>query len=343
MMTQSASNTPTDLSQRLNGAKFLATHGYCDTITSLIEESLEDHTAAYLRDKDIETLIWLIQYCYLGYSRLNRLERLRALIDQKTTLASIGAAHLFTAELSLALQDHDEFLRRTTILADYTRGDLAERAKSLLSVREKLASPDFPDYQREIIFGIGLSRTGTSSLNFALMELGFSSIHWVNPHTKEPIKWHDFLLFDGFTDIPVAHQFETLYYAFPKSLFVYTNRDQDSWVRSVSDHYERRHGVTKPSDLSNKAFQQRLNLSAGWIEQSLYARHASWADSYTEFDHRIRTFFENKPADRFLELRICHGEGWQQLCEFLGKDIPPTDFPHKHKAKPQSKVSPSAP
>ena len=333
MMSVSASNAQTDLSQRLNSAKLLATHGQCGTTSSLVEEALKGHKAAQLRNDDIETLIWLIQYCYSGHSRLTRLEKLRALIAQNTTLASANGADLFAAELSLALQDHDEFLRLTTTLTENTHGNFRERARSLLSIREKLASPHFPDYRREIIFGIGLSRTGTSSLNSALKELGFWSIHWANPHTKELIQWHDFFLFDGFTDISVAYQFETLYYAFPNSQFVYTNRDLDSWVHSVSTHYERRHGITKPSDLSSKVFQHRLNFSAGWIEQSLYAQHVSWADSYIEFDRRVRAFFDDKPPGRFMELRICEGDEWQKLCAFLGKDVPTTDFPHKHKAR----------
>jgi hypothetical protein len=66
---------------------------------------------------------------------------------------------------------------------------------------------------------------------------------------------------------------------------------------------------------------------------NLYARHASWEEAYLSFDHRVRSFFRDKPPEKFLELRICDGEGWDKLCPFLGKGIPEIEFPISNKAR----------
>ena len=43
-------------------------------------------------------------------------------------------------------------------------------------------------------------------------------------------------------------------------------------------------------------------------------------------------YFKNRPQD-FLNLDIIGGEGWEKLCEFLGKPIPDVPFPRKRVKK----------
>ena len=49
---------------------------------------------------------------------------------------------------------------------------------------------------------------------------------------------------------------------------------------------------------------------------------ANLSPVYSEHYNRIKRLV---PADRLLEYNL--GSGWQSLCDFLGKDEPPVDFP----------------
>ena len=44
----------------------------------------------------------------------------------------------------------------------------------------------------------------------------------------------------------------------------------------------------------------------------------------------VRRHFENRPED-LLELNLTAGEGWECLCPFLGRPIPPIPFPHANR------------
>ena len=74
------------------------------------------------------------------------------------------------------------------------------------------------------VFGIGLSKTGTTSLSAALAILGYRSKHFP--------KDEDFARYDAFSDITVAMKFKTLDRFFPGSQFIYTVRDEPAWLAS---------------------------------------------------------------------------------------------------------------
>ena len=79
-----------------------------------------------------------------------------------------------------------------------------------------------------LVFGIGLSRTGTSSLSAALRSLGYEVVH--HPRVLSQFLSGDYLVPSyvpgtGFTDAPIAFAFPHLLRAYPQARFVYTYRD----------------------------------------------------------------------------------------------------------------------
>ena len=82
------------------------------------------------------------------------------------------------------------------------------------------------------IFGIGLSKTGTTSLHVALEILGYSSVHY-------PVTWEEFDRYDAAHDITVASRFEELDKLYPGSRFILTLRDLNQWLRSCENHFDR--------------------------------------------------------------------------------------------------------
>ena len=74
------------------------------------------------------------------------------------------------------------------------------------------------------------------------------------------------------------------------------------------------------------------------INLSLYFNHKNYEDAYNAYDQRVRTFFRDKPKDRFLECDVAAG-GWDELCKFVGKERPSVPFPWlnqgREKAEPK--------
>lgn len=159
------------------------------------------------------------------------------------------------------------------------------------------------------IFGIGLAKTGTTSLNDAFAILGIASIGC-------PTSIASIRRFDAATDGIVADQFEELDRVFPNSKFIYTVRDRDSWLRS----YTRYRGRKLPASRAHQDKVERLYGTTGTDRQVLL-------DSYERHDRHVREYFRDRPDD-LLVMNICGGEAdWESLCAFLGKPVPDVPFP----------------
>lgn len=204
----------------------------------------------------------------------------------------------------------------------------------LSAARQKAMRRAREDGLNNKIFGIGLSRTGTTSLACALRQLGYTTAHW--EWGNRVLQLEDFFQFDAVTDTPCAARFETLFHTFPRAKFVYTTRDIGSWTRSVKRFF----GVSSPkdavalSDLPSKGVVDANNrLNTLFVRTNLYGGYDSWEDSYRAHDERVRSFFSDKPERQLLEIDIPGGDGWEKLCGFLGHEIPQIDFPHANQGR----------
>jgi len=277
-------------------------------------------------------LMQAVQYCCKGSARVLHLQKLGSLVENAAARVpeNAGPYQVIQAEILLALGDYEEFTEMVKNLGN--KNPPSKKIAQLTRIMKQCNALDFPDFCAPKIFGIGLSRTATSSLNDALTLLGFHSIHWLNPHSRTLISRDDFCLFDAFTDIPVSYQFEVLYHTFPNSRFIYTTRSIESWERSIAFHYGNGRRIQCPSELKEPSATQRCNFAAGHIESNLYGRFESWPEAFLDFDQRVRSFFRDKSPAKFLELGICNGEGWEKLCPFLRKPVPSVPFPNANQS-----------
>jgi tetratricopeptide (TPR) repeat protein len=244
--------------------------------------------------------------------------------------------------IKLALRDYECFLADVDSVLEHPGN--GRYSESLRAMATRLREPLYPDQYKPKIFGIGLSKTGTSSLAAALNTLGFSTLDWMNPLTCELFSEDDLHLFDAFTDTPVTACMEFLYHLFPASKFVYTIRSIDDWEESNTDHVRRHFGYTdfakaKTAMLRRDAFHQGLRFSN--LHRSLYFNHGSFRDAFHAHDRRVRDFFRDKPANRFLEFNIFAGDGWQELCAFTGHAVPVEPFPWANR-RPERQPSDAA-
>jgi hypothetical protein len=171
-----------------------------------------------------------------------------------------------------------------------------------------------PKVQRSKVFAIGLSRTGTTSLNEAVEILGFSAIHY--PPSLQEIE-----LYDAATDLPVADAFERLDARFPGSKFIYTVRERAGWLESCRRHWLRRQEKT---DELNRELRRRLYGTTDFDPDQ-------FTQAYDRHEKRVLSYFAQRPHD-LLVLDICAGHAdWETLCSFLGVPVPDVPFPHTNR------------
>lgn len=164
------------------------------------------------------------------------------------------------------------------------------------------------------VFGVGLSKTGTTSLNKALEILGYRTIHYP-PLTSIPDL---FKSFDAGTDTPVACSFEELDSHYPNSKFILTLRDEASWLRSAELHFADR-VVKEPW---KRELRHRLYGGVTWDP-------ARFLRAYRQHNQRVLRYFLDRPGD-LLVMNIVAGDGWESLCAFLGVEVPCVPFPREN-------------
>jgi hypothetical protein len=200
------------------------------------------------------------------------------------------------------------------------------------------------------VFGIGLSRTGTTSLNKALQLLGLNAFHWNFPPQNRLLTLEDAYFCDAITDINAAWNFDLLARVFPNARFVYTTRPLDDWERSVARHY---HAKT-PAILKRRLSKTPVLKAATGpnalthdplyhaIHHALYTGHDSWRGAYLSHNARVQAFFEAAP-ERLLTINVFEGEqDWTDLCKFLGRRAPDVPYPHVSWKSPEPATSPAA-
>lgn len=179
------------------------------------------------------------------------------------------------------------------------------------------------------IFGIGFSRTGTTSLTEALRLLGYRTVH----HPLSLLAFADGALtlntacaarYDAITDTPVALMYRELDAAFPGAKFILTMRDCESWMGSM--RRLRRwmpllglhpklarltHDLYGTSDLSD--------------EEMMRTR-------FLEHRRAVLAYFGARIGRDLLLMDLGAGQSWPDLCTFLDHPIPEAAFPHLNRA-----------
>lgn len=177
------------------------------------------------------------------------------------------------------------------------------------------------------IFGIGLSRTGTTSLTRALEILGYRARHF--PHIEPDILSGDYLLpsaasYDALTDLPVVPIFAQLADAHPESRFILTARDIDDWLVGCERYFN-----WQDEFITDERIRQSLTFHRLYVYGARAYNRERWRYVYEAHFRNVTTFFQARP-DRLLVMDIRAGDGWQSLCSFLRVPPPSLPFPHEN-------------
>lgn len=179
------------------------------------------------------------------------------------------------------------------------------------------------------IIGAGFQKTGTSTLREALRILGYS-VKDTTPRALIPIlrgNWKKIKRmlhgYDAVEDTPWFRIYRELDDLFPGSKFILTVRDAESWYSSVSKHIG--------------------NLPAAhheWIYgrgRGIPAQHRKHTiETYNRHNEEVKAWFRDRPDD-LLVVDFTKGDGWKELCVFLGCEVPDVPFPHYNKTSEAEK------
>lgn len=193
--------------------------------------------------------------------------------------------------------------------------------------------PDAPDespVKDRKVFVVGLSKTGTSTLKEMLTTLGYrvcgpkkallAEVRAGNVQAIDPtLEAHD-----AFEDWPwpLVYRYVNEKYG-ARARFILTRRkDADTWFRSVENH-----GLgTSPLKSMRDAYGHYRP----------FGRKALFVKTYEEHNAAVRDYFAAHP-DRFVEICLEDGDGWEKLCDFLGHEAPEATVPHRNRSVPGRK------
>lgn len=183
-------------------------------------------------------------------------------------------------------------------------------------------------------FGIGLNKTGTTSLGEALNGLGIKTIHYPFKRAiHQELMAGNYRLsildsYQGIVDTPVAPYYPQLDREYPGSKFILTLRDPESWLRSIEAHWP----VMRQWCERDPQFGRFTDFISAAVYGCIEFNRDRFLYAYENHERNVREYFQGRPDD-FLVMDICRGDAWEPLCPFLGVEIPPFPFPHSNRGK----------
>ncbi|MEO1132059.1 MAG: sulfotransferase [Cyanobacteria bacterium J06639_1] len=170
------------------------------------------------------------------------------------------------------------------------------------------------------IVGIGLNKTGTSTLGVCFKHWGLEhvSVHHDAFKAWQAERFDDVVniarQYDSFEDWPWPLVYQQLDRAYPGSKFVLTKRkDPQTWYKSLCKHAQR----TGPTEL-------REVIYGFAMPQQHQAEHIEFYNAHLQ---SVRDYFRDRPQD-LLEICWEEGDGWPELADFLGLEDPGIPLPH---------------
>ncbi|HGG61197.1 MAG TPA: hypothetical protein ENK26_14995 [Gammaproteobacteria bacterium] len=175
------------------------------------------------------------------------------------------------------------------------------------------------------IFGIGLNKTGTTTLGDCGRILGYRATGCHRSLLVDVVRHNDFsgvekviASYDLFEDWPWPVIYRELDKRYPGSKFILTTRSSpEVWLRSLKKHALR----TPP-------FKHCRKLAYGYSFP--HGKEQAHIDQYLRHNAEVRDYFAGREGD-FLEICWENGDGWEKLCPFLGKEIPDVPVPHSNR------------
>lgn len=174
------------------------------------------------------------------------------------------------------------------------------------------------------VFVVGFHKTGTSSLEAALRQLGYRVTgpnRVRNRHIARTYRQVTARLsqrYDAFQDNPWPLVYREMDAMWPGAKFILTTRDHDAWIRSALRQFAHRSTPMR-------------ELIYGPGKGSPQGNEAHYVAVLQAHEAAVRAYFADRERD-FLEMDITRGDGWDKLCRFLDRPVPDQPFPRVNSA-----------
>lgn len=199
------------------------------------------------------------------------------------------------------------------------------------------------------VIGLGMGRTGTSSLKVALEKLGYGPCYhmedlinnpadvryWKEIDRKGETDWQSlFGAYQSAVDFPTIGYYKDILRVYPAAKVILTERDEKSWYESASKTIlnvepgimnKIKMSLLLPFSSRLQKLMQVFKLSRKFWETHIgknFRDKEKAISFYRKWNQQIK---EEIPADNLLVFKVAHG--WEPLCKFLGTSIPDEPFP----------------
>lgn len=200
------------------------------------------------------------------------------------------------------------------------------------------------------VIGAGFGRTGTWSLKAALEQIGAGpcfhmvdlmkhpdrAAHFLAALRGEPTDWD--ATFEGYratVDWPGCTFYEDILATYPDAKVILSVRDSEKWYESAKKTIYALKEAAARGEL-------RGDGPGAPPEVLMMIRTLIWdttfEDRFAEKDFAIGVFERwneqvkrTVPAEQLLVYEI--QQGWEPLCDFLGREVPEDEFPHLNDAE----------
>ncbi|HWA04070.1 MAG TPA: sulfotransferase [Rhizomicrobium sp.] len=190
------------------------------------------------------------------------------------------------------------------------------------------------------IIGAGFGRTGTLSLKLALEQLGFGPCYhmmevfrrpgdaetWEAAARGEATDWRAFLReFRSAVDWPACYFWRELWAVYPQARIILTERDPESWYRSISSTIFEFMQKGDPSTIDDPLRRAQMKMGQYIVGERTFGNDIGREhvlDVYRRNSDEVRRLV---PQEKLLVYDA--REGWEPLCRFLGVPVPGTPYP----------------
>ncbi|MFT6986927.1 MAG: hypothetical protein ACJAT7_002777 [Psychromonas sp.] len=201
------------------------------------------------------------------------------------------------------------------------------------------------------IFCIGLNKTGTTSLNAALVELGIVVAcekdakilfkNWAERDFKPILKFCNRA--QAFQDSPFSfpYTFVALQQKFPNSKFILTIRDdEEQWFNSITKFHSKLWANNDGIPPNKEQLLNAVNSYKGrpWDvnrilfdtpENEPYKKEVL-LEFYNTYNKSVIDYFKTRP-DQLLVINLTDKNAYKEFVNFIGASSKQTEFPWKNK------------
>lgn len=134
--------------------------------------------------------------------------------------------------------------------------------------------------------------------------------------------------FDAAVDWPSVSFYKELFAKYPDAKVILTERDADSWYKSVQNTI-----LKIVSQVSSMQPGDKMYSHARMVNTLVLDGYLADPQKFNDNEEKIKQMFldhnaevkRHIPGDQLYVMKL--GEGWEGICKFLGKDVPSDPYP----------------